>query len=368
MPDVEFLPEGQDGGIDAPSRDRGPGLRRALAGGAVLALVAVAAVVISTGGGKTPDRHPRAATTITASSSPSPVTSTLSLPDSVVFGPQAVDVLAVGNEVFALTPTLVGMTDRDGGPVTTRPTPLGLSNRAGYGKLVPDLVNHTLWVVAIGGQTIGAYDTEHLDTLADSQSPYPINGAVAMDEKLWFTTDHGMYVAEAGAGKPTLVGKLKGEFGAIVAVPGQHVVVVANRQAPVRLHITAGYGQLQPIALNAQPPISMIDSDESIWIAGHAGPSAQLFRMNTATWTVVGTSPLTAQLGNHPTIVAAYGKGVLVRGYPGGHSLYCIDSRDGSFKQKWTVPLGAVTLTERGVLLASSQGIRQYSARDCLSG
>jgi hypothetical protein len=368
---VEFLPEGQD---DAAGQPPGPADRRRLstrvvAVVAALALVVVAAVVVGTNGGGS--RHPAAKSS--SSPSPSPSTSpsstkraTLALPESVAFGPEAEDVLADGDRVFALTPTLIGFAVRDSGTVTVRPTPIGLSNQAGHGKLVPDLTNRIIWVVAIGGNAIGAYDTDHLDTLANTLLPYRIRGAVAMDEKLYLTTDHGLWSAEAGPMAPEQISRTA-RFGAITANLADHQILVADRRSPSRLHVLTSYGAEMVAPLPVAPADSLAVAGDAIWVTGSSAGQARVVRLDSSTLKARELSSLTPPLGSRAQIVGAYGNELLIRSTP-GRTLYCTDATTGALKQKWTVPRGAVTLNERGLLITTSDGLAPLNARDCLAG
>jgi hypothetical protein len=374
MPGIEFLPERQeDGDSEERSAARFDSLRlskRVLAAVAGLALLAVAAIVVGAGGGGA-SRHPAAAKVSVSPSpspSPSPSASALSLPESVAFGPEAEDVLAVGNRIFALTPTLIGAAERDSGSVTVRPTPLGLSIQTGYGKLVPDLVHRIVWVVAIGGTAIGEYDTDHLDALADAVSPYPINGAVAMDEQLYFTTDHGLY-SFGGGGKPRRVPGPAIRLGAVTADLPLHQILAADYHSPNRLHVLTSYGDVTALYLPFPRIESLGVADGKVWSTGEMAGSAAIYQLDPVTLSTKGPGSISPQLGSRDDIVASYGNRLLVRATPDGTSMFCMDATTGAFKQKWTVPAhGAVSLNQRGLLVTTSAGITEQNARDCLAG
>jgi hypothetical protein len=374
MPLVEFLPEGPDDAAPEPrSRPPRTGVtRRVLAVATGLALVVAAAVVVATNG--TTPRHAAAiaspSPSRSASASPAPSVThptTLSLPESVAFGPQAVDVLADGNRVFALTPTLVGIADRDGGTVTVRPAPLGLSNQTGQPQFVADLTNRLVWVVAIGGTAVGAYDSDHLDALANTVSPYPIRGAVAMDEKLYLTTDHGLYSAEAGPGRPKRIAGPNGSLGAVAVNQNSHEVLAIVAGSPSRLHVLTSYGGHMSAELPTGHGDTMTFSGRAIWVTGHSRGAATLFSINPATLRISLISPLDPQLGRRAAIVGDYDNRLLVYS-PSTSALYCVSAFTGAFKQKWTVPTGTAALNERGLLVATKSGIEQLNARDCLAG
>ncbi|HEY7008995.1 MAG TPA: hypothetical protein VH395_08655 [Jatrophihabitantaceae bacterium] len=363
MPDIEFLSEQGEGGDAARSRRLG----RALVAVAVAALVAVAAVVVGTGGGG----RPRAGRAVTVAPTPARSTAVgvpLALPESVAFGPQTVDLYAVGSQVYALTPTLVGVVDRDSDVATIRPAPLGLSERIGRGKLVLDLDHHALWVVDLGGTAIGAYDSTNLDSLADAQSPYPILGAAAMDDRLWFTTAHGLYSTVAGPGSPRRVTGPRIRLGPVAADPTLHTVLAADYGSPSKVYVFGPTGEVLSTSLQVGRPDSLATVAGTLWLAGASGAQGELLRLDPVRLSVIGLSPVSGELGKEARIVATFGGELLVRGGLGGRALYCVDAHTGAFKQRWTVPPGAVALNERGLLFADGEGIRQLNARDCLAG
>jgi hypothetical protein len=374
MRGIEFLPPEED----QPSRRAGrPGdvgthrERRSplLVGVVALAVVAVAAVVVGRGGGGRPGSSATRSAPAARSTSPSPSgPPTLSLQYSAAFGPQVVDLLAVGNRVFALTPTLVGVAVRDGGPLTVRPAPLGLSNQTGVGRIVPDLTHHLLWVIALGGTTIGGYGSDHLDSVADLQVAEPITGAAALDGRLWFTTSHALFQVAPGHRPPRRVLRSATALGPIAADPGRHRVLVAAAGSPARL---TAYSASGPLVGSTQPfehATSLAVTGGLVWETGYGGGTPVLVHIDARSLQADRMSPLTGQLAVSALIVARYAERLLVKGDPASHALYCLDARDGSLKQRWTVPSGAVTLSERGLLVASDRGIEQFNARDCLAG
>jgi hypothetical protein len=365
--DVDFLPEHRDDD-GASRRRRGQQLWRALVVGAVAALVSVAAIVVATGGGGSGARPQRTLTALPTSVRSTPVGVALALPESVAFGAQTIDLYADGSRVYALTPTLVGVADRDSDVATIRPAPIGLSARVGSGKLVPDLANRILWVVDLGATAIGAYDSVHLDDLADTESPYPILGAVAMDDRLWFTTAHGLYSAAAGPGSPRRVPGPATRLGPVTADGTLHTVLAADYGSPSEVHVYGPTRAISSASLQVGRPDTLAVAADTVWLTGTSGPESVLLRLDPVRMSVIGRSPLSAQLGTRAAIVATFGNELLVRGGRGGHALYCLDAHSGAFKQKWTVPLGPVTINQRGLLLADGAGIRQINARDCLAG
>ncbi len=365
MADVEFLPDGDENAADDRRGSAGDGRRLAVRGLGVAAVVTAIVVAVVVGNGDKP--IPRSAPANNASASPADRRSTLALPVSVAFGSASVDVLAVGNRVYSLTPTLIGMAGRDGGAAVVRPTPLGLSAPIGQGTLVVDLGRRLLWVVDIGGNAIGAYDLDHLDALSAPVSPYPINGAVAMDGRLWFTTDHGLYTAVARSSTPRFMPHTRRPLGAIAADRTLHRLLVVVDSSPARLIAVSQYGPVAAVRLPISDVSSMAYPEGALWLAGTSASGPTLLLVDPPKLRVRGPSPIIAQVGSTPMIVGAFQNRLLVRGDPGGHSLYCVDAYSGEIKQRWTVPLGAVTLNGAGLLVDAESGIQDIDARDCLA-
>ena len=365
MPDIEFLPDEGEYPADVPPRPPRDRRRVAvLALGAAALLSAVVVAVVVTNGSKP---IPKAQSAATPTVAPVEQTSTLTLPVSIAFGPASVDVLAVGNRVYSLTPTLIGMAGRDGGAAVVRPAPLGLSAPIGHGELVADVDHGLLWVVDIGGNAIGAYDMDHLDRLSSPVSPYPINGAVAMDEQLWFTTDHGLYTAVAGPGEPRLVPGTRHRFDSIAADRTLHRLLVVAHTSPARLVAFSTYGPVAAVTLPISDVSSIAYPYGALWLSGTSESGPALLLVDPPKLRVRGESPVIARVGSDPRIVGAFQDRVLVRGGADGHSLFCLDAYSGAVKQTWTVPLGAVTLNGTGLLVDAESGIEEINAGACLA-
>jgi hypothetical protein len=365
VPGVEFLDDDADDPREPPlpRPRRGFGVARGLGIGVALAAAVGIVVVIRSGGGGTPAAAPSPAQLTFPH--PPPATRTLSLPVSVAFGAASVDVLAFGSRIYSLTPTLIGVADRDSTAVTVRAAPLGMSELAGHGTLQADLAHHLLWAVDIGGNAIAAYDSDHLDTLTSVVSPFSINGAVAMDEQLWFTTDHGLYTVTAGPGAPHRVTHMA--LGPIVADRTLHRVVAADRHNPAGLHAITSYGPVAAMRLPVGDVSSMAYPAGAMWVVGATAAGRQLVVVDAPKLVVRRTSSVGTLLGDRGAIVATFENRLLARGGPSGRTLFCIDGYSGTIKERWTVPPGAVALNERGLLVDSSRGIEEINAQDCLA-
>jgi hypothetical protein len=367
VPGVEFVgeePEQPQPG--APSADRSPlrsPLRPLALAGAVLLLV-LAGVVIGRGGG---DGHePAAAPGSTIVGRPTPSSSILSIPATITFGPQAIDVLALGDRVVALTATLVGVADRAGGAVTVRPAPLNLTGDRRLGRLFYDPDFHLLWVVSINGTSIGAYDIVHLESLGTMQAPEQINGAAVMNGQLWFTTDTGLYFVAGGGGRPERVPGPSVRLGPITADPAARRVFVADYAARATVRSWTSAGPLVSFRLGMTVE-SLTTTPGGLWAAGAAAGRAAVFRLEPDSLRPLGTVAVQRRLGSRGRIAAVFDRILLLRGEP-LEPLYCVDSVTGAVKQTWSGPAGEATISRRGVLVTTGEGIAELGARGCLAG
>ena len=265
-----------------------------------------------------------------ASSSPSAPpeqTSTLALPVSVAFGPASVDVLAVGDRVYSLTPTLIGMAGRDGGAAVVRSVPFGLSAPVGRGELVADLDHQLIWVVDIGGNAIGA--VQHAEPRAT------VGAGVAVSDQ-WRGGDGRAVVVHH---RPRAVHG-GGRAGRAPARPAHgaparpdrgrpHPAPAAGRGAQhagpaARGHDVRGGGGRD--AADFRRVVDRLPRRSAL-AGGHLGVGQPaLVLVDPPKLRVRGPSPIVAQVGSHPRIVGAFQDRLLVRGDPGGHSLYCLDA------------------------------------------
>lgn len=372
---VEFLGADEAGAPRPPKLPRrGPAVRPWLLGGLVLALAAVGVAVLARGdrtgsrpaGQHAASRAPSVRRPAAAPASlPSPA-DTLSIPESVVFGPQAIDVAAIGNRVAALTPTLVGIADRDGGAVTVRSAPLDITGDQRTGHLFYDADFHVLWVVSLGGTSFGAYAVPQLDSLSTLVAPYDINAATVMNGQLWFTTDHGLYFVSAPTGRPERVPGPRGRLGALTAEPALRTVLVSDYAEPSTVRRWTTKGPLTstrlPIAIDW-----LASTPGGVWALGARGDHAAVERLDPQSLAVSGGTAALALLGTRAQVAATYGDLLLVRGQP-LDGLYCLDARSGALKQRWSGPAGPATINARGVLVGADEGIEVLNARDCLAG
>lgn len=367
MPGVEFLEEPEH---DPDPQDRRRDVRaRLVMLGAVLLAAAIALVVVLRSGDSS---HHAASgpTTVpkTSTAPPSPSVSTLDLPSTDAFGPSTSDLVTVGNLVFALGPNEVGVANRDGGQQVVRPAPIGLTSPGVHGVLRYDEPKRVLWVVAIGGRAIGAYDPAHLSSLGDFEAPSAIRGAVAMDGRLWITTNDGLWITNP-QGK---IGHVRGSSApltSIAADPTRHSVLTVGGGNGDQLYRwkSSGLAYHKGVPL-LHATVTVITGQ--IWIcAFHRAAATSFARLDPATFRIVHVSPLTYQLGPFAAIAGTYEHRLLLRGGRGGTALYCVDAGRGMQLQRWTVPDQAVALNERGLLVVSPRlGIESLPADACLNG
>lgn len=367
MPGVEFLGE--------PERAPGPPRRqrdvraRLVTLAAVVLAVAVALVVVLRSG-DSPHRAASGTTSSakTSSAPPKPSVSTLDLPATDTFGPGSSDLVTVGNLVFALGPTEVGVANRDGGQQVVRPAPDGLTSRGVHGVLRYDERSRVLWVVAIGGRAVGAYEPSHLNSLGTFEAPTNIRGAVAMDGRLWITTNDGLMITDPRGD----IGHVRGSsrpLTSIAADPLRHSVLTVGGGNGDQLYRWDTGGLVNHTGVPLLHTVVTVAAGQ-IWIcAFHRAATTALARLDPGSLNIVHVSPLTFQLGPFGAVAGTYQHRLLLRGGSGGHTLYCVDADRGEQLQQWTVPDEAVALNERGLLVVSPRlGIESVSANACLNG
>lgn len=363
---VEFVAEPAPG-PEPPHQPQAHDRRlvRGLSALGALGLVVLAAVVVlqSNGGGS----HGAAQPSATPTPTPSPTSGrTLELPESVAFGPRSIDVEAAGSRVFSLTPTLIGIADRDSSAVTVRAAPVGLSNRDGDGRLMLDLDEHLVWAVDVGGTAVGGYSSDNLDKLVDLVMPHRIVDATAFDGQLYMTTDHGVYTVVAGPEPPQRLSRSHAAFGVIGADSEAHVVYAADRRGV--LHAFAQVFPIARIRSPVTPVTSIVGTDGTIWLTG--GGELERSRADLYIPPQASGSPFQAavSVGPQTTIVASFGRRLLLRNGTAGAQVSCFDAADRTIRQTWRLAPGAVALNERGLLVTSASGIESRNARDCLAG
>jgi hypothetical protein len=377
MPGIEFLEEPEDPAGEPEPRHAAPRTPRDLrtrlitVGAALIAAAVALVVVLRSGDSSHPAAAPPSSTSHSASSSassPRPDPTTLALPATDAFGPHTVDLRTVGNLVFALAPTVVGVANRAGGQQSVRPAPFGLTAKGVHGVLRYDDPNRVLWVVAQGGRAVGAYEPSHLGSLGDFELPGPIRDAVAMDGRLWIITDTGLYVADPHGA--VLVPGARHSFTSIAADPARHSVLTVGGGNGDQLYRWNARGLVYHKGVPLLHTTVTVTAGR-IWIcAFHRERSTGLARLDPATFRILHVSPLTFRLGPDGQVAGTYSHRVLLRGGAGGHELYCIDADTGNdLLQQWTVPDQAVALNERGLLVVSPRvGIESVGADACLTG
>jgi hypothetical protein len=380
MPGVEFLEPPEDDAGEPEPRHAAPRARRtyrakllAVGAAVVAAGVALAVVLHSGGSGNSVAGGQASSGSSSSPSRPKPIpqstVSPLSFPATDAFGPHTMAMVALGNLVFALAPTVVGEANRQGGQEEVRPAPTEL-NAAGlvHGVLRYDDEHRVLWVVLLGGRAIGSYEPSHLDSLGDFEAPGVIRGAVAMDGRLWFVTATGLYVATP-RGRITPVPGAHHRYTSIAADPLRHSVLTVGGGDGDQLYRWNSDGLLyhkgEPIH-----PTTVTVTGGHVWIcAFHPRAPTTFARLDPATFRVLHVAPATFQLGRSGQIAGTFEQRLLLRGDPDGHQLICVDAVTGEQLQQWSVPDTAVALNERGLLVVSKRhGIESVDADACLNG
>jgi hypothetical protein len=380
MPGVEFLQHPEDDAPEPEPRHAAPRSRRDLrtklvvAGAAVVAAAVALAVVLHSSGGSGPSAAgghtspDSSASKQAPKSSPKPTASPLALPATDAFGPHSSDLITLGNLVFALGPTVVGVANREGGLQVVRPAPNGLTTAGVHGVLRYDDAHRVLWVVALGGRAIGSYEPSHLASLGAFEAPGVIRDAVAMGGRLWFLTRSGLYFANP-RGRITAVPRAHHRYTSIAADPLRNSVLTVGGGDGDQLYRWNRNG----LVYHKGVPLlgtTVTVTDGRIWIcAFHPRAATALARLDPGTFRILHVGPATFQLGRSGQVAGTYAARLLLRGDPGGHELFCVDALTGEQLQQWSVPNAAVALNERGLLIVSPRdGIQSYPADACLNG
>ena len=280
-----------------------------------------------------------------------------------MFGPQTQSLLASGDHIFGLTSHLVGVVQRAGGAVIARPVPLALGV-TGRPTLFIDERYRILWTVAIGGTSIGCYDTEELSTRDDQVAPGPILAAAAYLDQLWFVTDQGLYRIAPGMADAVAVSR-RPDLIAIAPDPARHRVLAlsATDVAAYPLRV----GTVRRHSLPFQRADDIVVAAGEIWAAGHYGTDGVLFHLSPARLEATASAPGIGSAGA-PRMLASYRNRFVVTGIGEDATMSCLDAANGLVLQTWPYQRGAVALDERGMLLSRGKGIELRSAGDCLAG
>ena len=369
VPAVEFV-ESQDDGEPPPARhQREPGPRRTWL--AWVAAGVAAAVAIGVVAGQHPASRPAAGRTpvpsVSSTPAPAPSPSTLALTERLAFGPQTQSVLVLGNLIYGLTTQLVAVVQRDGGRLIARPTPLALAT-AGVPRLLLDQPYDILWTVAIGGTSIGSYDSQELATRDDQVAPAPIIAAAAYRGELWFVTDRGLYRLAPGMPAAVRIAAGRG-LRALAADPARHrMLVVSDRQIaayPARQPASRGPTVVTPLPFQRTDDVAVTGG--RIWVAGQYDVVGVVSMLNAKTLGVVGPPVATGSSGA-ASFVTTYQGRLIITGVGQAGTMTCLSAATGSVLQTWPYRRGAVALNDRGLLLSQGLGIELRDAHDCLAG
>jgi hypothetical protein len=288
------------------------------------------------------------------------------LPESTAFGSQSIDLLAEGNRVYGLSASVVVQAERGDATLYINSAPPRLTGPERTGKLVMDTAFRLLWVVSLGGTSIGAYDADRLSGMGTWTAPYPINAAVAMDDRLWFTTDHGLYLLSAAPQPPRRARGPAGRYESLSADVTKHRVLVSDGRTPSTVRAWTNRGVLDTVRLPIGDAALQVAYGH-IWATGRVRNRPVLVQLYPDSMQPFDYSAAPDDLGNSPTILAAFDDVLLVRVEPPA-SLYCIDVHLGTLKQRWAALEGPATLNAYGLLVATDRGIRQLDARACVGG
>jgi hypothetical protein len=265
------------------------------------------------------------------------------------------DAVAFGQHVWVLHPDrITGLSIAAGRDRSVALPRRGPSAVNGSWRLVLDPATARLWVVLEGtrhGRAV-EYNLWTLTRVRVLRLP-PINGAAAMDGRLYLTSDRQLIVVPPRAAARAV--PVRAETGAttlgpVVADPARSRVLVLDYSAPTHIWIYRPHtNQLRMAAVLPLTKASLAVTDQAVWVGGFTRTSAALWKVDIPSLTLTGMSPLSGDLGPGAVLLAG-GKHDLWVASGGGPGLWCVNDQSGTAEQHWTLTPTAVTTDEQQVI------------------
>lgn len=218
------------------------------------------------------------------------------------------------------------------------------------GGLALDEPAGKLWVWSRGSSTrttVAEYAIADLTPLGGFTLPDYTVTAAAWDGQLWLAAEHGLFrLSDAAPGPVRVAAGGRGQVFSVAADPDHDRVLagVADtaRFGGVRVIALGSRGQLlrtgDPLPVGKE---SIAVIGDRIWVGGYAsGTSPRLVRLDPATLSVAGSSPVSHQVGAGAILWP--GRTVLWVRDGGDAGLSCVDPVDGSVLQQWDSVQGPV--------------------------
>lgn len=269
------------------------------------------------------------------------------------------------NKLVLLSPDGTQVKETADGP---EGTPTGLSLSAGR-----------VWVWSQdsdkGRSDVRAYAARTLAFLGEFTVDGAIFNAIAIDDALYFNSDHGLQVAHTDVQKNGVITTIEGSvvtgstYG-LAADPARHRVLVGvtptasappNGFAGARIvAIDTRTGKV--VAQSAQTSLgkeSIAVVDNQVWVAGYGDvDKPHLLHLDAKTLRVVGTSPIGAKAG--PGSIVWPGQNIVWARGGGNEQLGCLDPKTGAVLETWNAVQGPVT-SVGGSAFGVEQGLQQLN-------
>jgi hypothetical protein len=384
VPDIEFV-SGTSGEPDDPEELDGGGRRRVpiwlLA--AVLAVIAAFVLVVVFNHAGRPTAAPAPSTSARSSVPATPASSgplasysyTPPLPQGVgqpfALGVEAhvFDVAVSAEGVWALTDHGLVVLLANGRSVTKglSDTRLPPGYTSGSARLVVDQPANLIWVVVAGqsGGRVMAYQMVYRNRVVDVATP-PINGAAALDGRLYLTSDAKVFSVSTG-GVVRAAAILPATLGTIAADPSRNRLLVLDyvQHTSVWALAPRGNGGLRvgPPARVGVYPTGMVVVDGRIWIGGFDNGDGSLFRLAPDGLRAVRHSGIHDRF-HTGAIPAAGGDSALWVRDVTGTTLHCIDARTGRDLQDWEIE-GPVASRAGFAVVATTGGVVPLRLSEC---
>ena len=384
MPDIEFVP-GPSGDSDGPE-ELGGGRRRRFPVWLIAVAVAVVAAFVlvivlnhtvhTTAASAPSDSVSSAAPARPTRSGPlASYTFTPPLPAGVgqpfqLGAPSHVFDVALSRQgIWALTDHDLVLLPPDGRNVTKSLPAAELPPiyTSGAARLVVDQPAGLIWVVVAGqnGGRVMAYQMARRDRVAEVSTP-PINGAAAMDGRLYLTSDNRV-LAVGTNGSITRAARLPVTLGMVTADPARNRLLVLdhahpanvwpiNRSSTGRLHVG------RPVRVLVYPT-GLVVAGEQIWVGGFDDGDGSLFRLDPTRLRLLPHSVDRKAFGTGALPVAGGDSVVWVRDAQ-GTEMHCLDARTGRDLQDWSID-GPVASRTGLAVVASPAGLLPLRLSEC---
>ncbi|HEX3337095.1 MAG TPA: hypothetical protein VHS54_11590 [Jatrophihabitans sp.] len=238
---------------------------------------------------------------------------------------------------------------------------------AGTVELVTDPDTGLLWAVTANSvpTRIAAYRLPSLRLVRQVSWVRLVVSAAAVAGHLYVSTSVGVADLAPGAATPEPVPGLYGAVGPLVVDRSRHRIIAADLGYPT--DVWSYRPGAVPQASSA--PLRIADATlavvgNRIWIAGHQGERAVLWRLDPATLAVVDRARPVSGPRARLALVAAGADVIWLRGSNDADRLFCADADRGALLQAWRVR-GSVDSTSGLAYADTADGLRALALAGC---